>query len=190
MSAFSWFQQYCFVARFKKPAKQQARILKKIIRRLSKTQYGRSLNLNSSESYQTFTQKIPLVSYNQIKHWIERQRHKKDPLLVTGAITRYVYLDDSKAFPCTKYWQRSSEELKDLFLMKSTHSPYLLPRIQDTFFEFRDARQQIKRLHELEADSQYELIVSQSAGLYRYKTGLKLLSSTPLKNTPTFQVIL
>lgn len=44
-----------------------------------------------------------------------------------------------------------------------------VPLLDEVFFEFEDSKHQIKRIHEVERNKRYQLIITQRAGLTRYR---------------------
>lgn len=46
-----------------------------------------------------------------------------------------------------------------------------IPMLNEVYFEFLDARGQLLKLHQVEIDQEYELIISQKGGLLRYRLG-------------------
>ncbi len=64
-----------------------------------------------------------------------------------------------------------------------------VPLVNDVFLEFEDKSKNILRLHELKIDEQYEIIISQSSGLYRYRLGDYIRVTHFHQNTPCFEFI-
>ena len=61
--------------------KTQASVLQNIIREMAKTQYGQDHGLLATDDYQTFTKKIPLISYENIESYIEKQKATKQAII-------------------------------------------------------------------------------------------------------------
>ncbi len=64
-----------------------------------------------------------------------------------------------------------------------------MPLLNQIFFEFEDGNQNIVRLHELKLHEEYEIIISQSAGLYRYRIGDTVQVTHYYKNTPCLEFV-
>lgn len=64
-----------------------------------------------------------------------------------------------------------------------------VPLLNDIFFEFIDRQQQIYRLHELQKDLEYEIVITQLGGLYRYRMGDTVRVTHFYQNTPCLEFI-
>ncbi|MBW4609203.1 MAG: GH3 auxin-responsive promoter family protein [Hassallia sp. WJT32-NPBG1] len=64
-----------------------------------------------------------------------------------------------------------------------------LPMLNEVFFEFEDEAGKIYRLHELEKDGVYEIILSQKGGLYRYRIGDRIRVTHFYLNTPCLEFL-
>jgi hypothetical protein len=64
-----------------------------------------------------------------------------------------------------------------------------VPMLQDIFFEFDDGRQNILRLEDLRVDEEYEMIISQRSGLYRYRIGDSVRVTHFFEQTPCLEFI-
>jgi GH3 auxin-responsive promoter len=64
-----------------------------------------------------------------------------------------------------------------------------VPMLNEVFFEFEDEAGKISRLHELEKDRVYEIIISQKGGLYRYRIGDRIRVTHFYLNTPCLQFL-
>lgn len=64
-----------------------------------------------------------------------------------------------------------------------------VPMLNEVFFEFEDEAGKIYRLHELKTNGIYEIIISQKAGLYRYRIGDRLSVTHFYLNTPCLQFL-
>jgi hypothetical protein len=230
-----WPYRRQFTSDLKSPKACQDRLLSQIIYKLSNTKYGLLFNVNRRDSYEEFSKKVPVVSYEKLRHWIDRQKNHETNILVDEPVTKYALLDDHKILPYTKslensfyrlfaiqlahaklaglnlesilshyksHWSGKPTNFPDSLLdpaqpykleapllVKVPQSPDLLPLLSEVFFEFADQNKKILRLHELEGNTEYSVIISQKSGLYRYQTGLSVLTSVPFKQTPSFQVL-
>lgn len=68
-------------------------------------------------------------------------------------------------------------------------APAPVPLLHLAFFEFEDSNGKIHRLHELKEGEKYQLIISQSGGLYRYRLGDKVQVIDFFKATPCLEFI-
>ena len=198
MSYWSWLHQQLFLFALKRPKKRQERVLKKIINNIASTKYGLLFNVHSSDRYDEFSAKVPIVSYDKLKHWIDRQKNHESNILIDERVTRYVVLPDSKILPYTQSLEKSFRKLLAIqpdaqnnyleapLFVQIPQNPNLLPMLTEVFFEFSNANKKIFRLHELKKNQEYEVIISQKAGLYRYKTGIHVLTCSATKKTKTF----
>lgn len=79
---------------------------------------------------------------------------------------------------------RLSKRFPDVFIqgkgLLATEAPITMPLVEaegfvplpsEVFYEFLDDNNQILRMHELEVEGEYEIILTQKGGLWRYRTG-------------------
>jgi GH3 auxin-responsive promoter len=64
-----------------------------------------------------------------------------------------------------------------------------VPLLEEVLFEFADKDGKIYQLHEIETGSSYEIILSQKAGLYRYRIGDRIRVTHFYKNTPCLEFL-
>lgn len=64
-----------------------------------------------------------------------------------------------------------------------------VPVLDEVFWEFEDRQGKIRRLHEIETDMVYAIILSQKGGLYRYRIGDHVRVSHFYKNTPCLEFL-
>jgi GH3 auxin-responsive promoter len=90
-------------------------------------------------------------------------------------------------FPCARVQGKG---------LLATEAPMTLPLIEsrgyaplpaEIFYEFLDDRGVAFRLHELEAGREYEIILTQKGGLYRYRIGDRVRVSHYYEATPCFE---
>jgi hypothetical protein len=62
-----------------------------------------------------------------------------------------------------------------------------VPMLSEVFFEFIDTQGDIKLLHELKTDSEYEIVLTQQGGLYRYRIGDCVRVTGYYKETPCLE---
>lgn len=80
----------------------------------------------------------------------------------------------------------------------ATEAPLTLPLIEargfvplpgEVFYEFLDDRENISLLHELETGCEYEIVLTQKGGLYRYRIGDRVRVTHSYKSTPCLEFI-
>ena len=64
-----------------------------------------------------------------------------------------------------------------------------VPLLDEIFFEFEDSRGRCLELHQLEVGQDYQTIVSQSGGFYRYRIGDRVRVTHPFLNTPCLKFL-
>jgi hypothetical protein len=62
-----------------------------------------------------------------------------------------------------------------------------VPMVSDVFFEFLDEQKNLKLLHELETGQEYEIVLTQRGGLYRYRIGDRVRVSKFYRATPCLE---
>ncbi len=67
--------------------------------------------------------------------------------------------------------------------------PYPVPLVDQVFFEFIDDQGQIKLLHQLEDQTEYEVVVSPLGGFMRYRLGDRVRTQGQVGNTPSFEFV-
>jgi hypothetical protein len=108
-----------YLANFKRslqcPDESQQLVLRKIIADLAVTEYGRYLKIDSKDDYQTFAAKAPIVGYDDISQWIERQKKTEQPVLVSDPVLFYEKSSGSSAaakfIPYTKALKDSFHQM-------------------------------------------------------------------------------
>ena len=71
----------------KQSIERQEELFQELLFNLSKTLYGENYTIDGNESYKQFTDKIPVVQYEDIQPWIERNLQGEQGLLWPGDIT-------------------------------------------------------------------------------------------------------
>jgi hypothetical protein len=64
-----------------------------------------------------------------------------------------------------------------------------VPVLDEVFFEFETPEGKILRLHELAIDAEYQVIISQKGGLYRYRMGDRVKVTHYYKQTPCLEFL-
>jgi len=62
-----------FRAALARPRVAQARVLQRVLTAAARTEYGRHYAITGRESYQEFRERVPIVDYDELAPWIERQ---------------------------------------------------------------------------------------------------------------------
>jgi hypothetical protein len=78
-----------FLDALAKPEIAQTRLLGELIGSMSRTVYGLRHGLRSSDSYADFARKLPIIDYDAIAPWIERQRRSSAPVVCPGPVEFY-----------------------------------------------------------------------------------------------------
>lgn len=68
-------------------------------------------------------------------------------------------------------------------------APAPVPLVDEVFFEFIDNKGGIQLLHQLQDGEEYQLIISQKGGLYRYDIGDKIRVTGKYRETPCLEFI-
>lgn len=102
-----WPYRRQFASDLKSPKACQDRLLAQITYKLSNTKYGHLFNVNKRDTYAEFSKKVPIVSYEKLKHWIDRQKNHESNILVDEPIVRYTFVHGTKLLPYTKSLESS-----------------------------------------------------------------------------------
>ena len=78
-----------FVNDLRRPQEAQRGLLRKLLLGLSATEYGRSHKIRAGAGYDSFAAKLPLVTYDDLNTWIERQQHTEGKVLVSEPVLFY-----------------------------------------------------------------------------------------------------
>ena len=70
-----------FHAALARPQVAQARLLKAILAAAARTEYGRQYAITGRESYREFRERVPIVDYDDLAPWIERQTSRGGPVV-------------------------------------------------------------------------------------------------------------
>ncbi len=71
------------------PREAQSRLLEKLIAGLSKSEYGRAHGVKAADDYETFAARVPVVAYDDLSQWIERQQNEEKNILVAEPVLFY-----------------------------------------------------------------------------------------------------
>ncbi len=80
------------------PENAQRRVLQTLVRQLAKTEYGRQYGVADNDGYAAFRDKLPIVSYEDLRPWIERQRRNEGNVLVAERVQCYGRTSGSSGF--------------------------------------------------------------------------------------------
>ena len=99
--------RFHFEQELKNPESSQRRVLSQIVSELSDANYGQIFKVKPSDTYKEYAEKIPVIQYAQLRHWIDRQKIHQTSLLVDEPIIRYEFDRESNLIPYTKSLERS-----------------------------------------------------------------------------------
>src|SRR5690348_7914754 len=69
-----WAHRFArFRAALARPHVAQGRVLEAALRAAARTEYGRHYTITGRESYHEFRERVPIVDYDELAPWIERQ---------------------------------------------------------------------------------------------------------------------
>ena len=71
------------------PKDAQKRVLQTLVRQLAKTEYGRRYGVTDDDGYAAFRDKLPVVSYEDLRPWIDRQQRDDSHVLVAERVQCY-----------------------------------------------------------------------------------------------------
>ena len=97
-----------FIHATENPRESQARVLQRIVRDLKLTEYGKRWEVLSTAD---FRRKLPIISYDDLTEWMERQKRCESGVLVNGAVEFYEKTSGStgpsKYIPYTRALRKS-----------------------------------------------------------------------------------
>jgi len=92
----------------KDPQGAQAKVRRELATALMKTEYGKSLGLNGPDDFRTM---VPIVDYDALAEWVERQKKTENRVLVSEPVSFYEKTSGStgpaKYIPYTKSLRQS-----------------------------------------------------------------------------------
>src|SRR5215510_3067083 len=71
------------------PTRAQQQLLEDLLRDLAATEYGRAHGIKSSDDYEAFAARLPLVRYDDIGGWIERQQQTERNVIAAERVLFY-----------------------------------------------------------------------------------------------------
>lgn len=119
-----------FLADLATPRRAQDRLLAQLVRGIGDTDYGKHHGVTACDRYEDFAGKLPIVDYEQIAPWIQRQRASLGQVISPGGAAFYERTSGSsgasKAIPYTRALQRSFVRMFLLWACDSLeHGPRL-----------------------------------------------------------------
>ncbi|HXG65451.1 MAG TPA: GH3 auxin-responsive promoter family protein, partial [Blastocatellia bacterium] len=78
-----------FREQLRRPQETQQRLLGKLLSNLCETEYGRSLAVKASDAYDDFAARVPVVTYDDLSPWIERQKREEGRALTSEPVLFY-----------------------------------------------------------------------------------------------------
>jgi GH3 auxin-responsive promoter len=72
-----------FQKKLMQPCIAQDKLLKKLIKDLSKTEYGKQYHITGQETYAEFSRKLPIQTYATMEPWIDRQLARPTERVIT-----------------------------------------------------------------------------------------------------------
>jgi len=108
------------VEQLQNPAIAQQSLLNQLLRDLAATEYGRAHAIKSSDDYETFAERLPLVGYDDIREWIDRQRQTERQVMVAEPVLFYELTSGSngaaKPIPYTRSLKESFNRMFAVWL--------------------------------------------------------------------------
>ena len=145
------------------PKSAQKRVLREIVQLMSSTEYGKKLQLKATDDVQTYRAKVPLVTYEDLTPWIDRQKVSHEKIIAPESVKLFEKTSGSsggsKFIPYTPSLLRSFNQLMMLWLYDLLkNGPQL--KSGKTFFSlsppFQDERETANGIPlSLDDDSEY-----------------------------------
>lgn len=109
-----------FLRALDQPRATQDAVLRDIVARTSRTEYGRAHRADANDDYNYFAAKLPVVTYDELLPWIERQIEREDAQLVDEPVLFYECTSGStapsKMIPYTRALRRSFHRMFEVWL--------------------------------------------------------------------------
>jgi GH3 auxin-responsive promoter len=117
-----------FIAQLQDPAIAQQALLKELLRDSAATEYGRAHGVRADDDYQEFAARLPLIRYDDIREWIERQQQTERNVIVAERVLFYETTSGSagvaKRIPYTRSLKDSFNRMFAVWLYDLlTHGP-------------------------------------------------------------------
>jgi GH3 auxin-responsive promoter len=108
------------VAQSQNPAVAQQRLLNRLVGDLAATEYGRAHAIKSNDDYETFAARLPLVGYDDLGQWIERQQRTERKVIAAEPVLFYEVTSGSagaaKPIPYTRSLKESFNRMFAVWL--------------------------------------------------------------------------
>ncbi|MGH7538310.1 MAG: GH3 family domain-containing protein [Gemmatimonadales bacterium] len=108
-----------FARRLANPAAAQRVLLRRILRQVARTEYGRGHRITGREDYIAFRDQLPIVAYEDLRDWIERQSRSRAPVIAPEPVRVYEKTSGStgrqKLIPYTPSLLRSFDRMAFLW---------------------------------------------------------------------------
>jgi len=119
-----------FANALRTPRTAQDAALRRIVDGLADTDYGRAHGVRPGDGYDAFRDKLPVVSYDDLAPWVERQAREEGSVLVPGPVRVYEKTSGSsgpaKHVPYTTPLRRAFDRMFRLWLADLlADGPYL-----------------------------------------------------------------
>ncbi|KAH9624956.1 hypothetical protein KSS87_001552, partial [Heliosperma pusillum] len=179
----------------------QAKVLAEILSRNLETEYLKRHDLSKDcMDRETFKSKVPVISYDDIKHDIERiYNGDLSPILTTQPISE-IWVSGGLPFVSVQY---SSSECDLGFNLNPMCDPYdisytimpnmayyeFLPLESESDDEVSGSQLEPVDMANVELGQEYELVVTTYTGLYRYRVGDVLIPTGFYNSTPQFKIL-
>src|SRR5438128_843580 len=109
-----------FIAQLQNPAIAQQALLKELLRELAATEYGRAHGVRAGDDYQEFAARLPLVGYDRLREWVERQQQVERNVIVAERVLFYETTSGSngaaKRIPYTRSLKESFNRMFAVWL--------------------------------------------------------------------------
>jgi hypothetical protein len=120
-----------FVGALCAPRTAQDLVLRSVVDGLSTTHYGRAHGILRDDGYTAFRDKLPVVEYDDLAPWVERQMREEGSILVPGPVSVYEKTSGSsgpaKYVPYTAALRRTFDRMFRLWLADLfAHGPKLV----------------------------------------------------------------
>ncbi len=97
------------------PRRAQQTLVRQLVKRVSQTEYGRQHQIDGSEDLDLFRQRLPIVTYETLAPWIEKQKAQGGKVLVDEPVVHFEKTSGSsgpaKYIPYTASLKRSFEQM-------------------------------------------------------------------------------
>ena len=82
-------QLYFFCRKLRDPKRTQEQLLSELCFDLSKCNYGKTLNVSAKDQYESFSSKVPIISYDEVARLIAQHMTSGTPVLTTHEVIMF-----------------------------------------------------------------------------------------------------